>query len=164
MSAGNWKSWKASTAAWKTCALASHPPRRSHGPDRCNDRRCREKASRELKRDVVWSSDALDDFDGAVRYIAHDNPIAPRSVATEIREAGRRLGDMATGKPGRRTGTYEKVVADLPYILAYALHFYPEIGETVVILRVTHTLWAQASDLWLNIQLPGVGGVFEDVG
>jgi plasmid stabilization system protein ParE len=92
-----------------------------------------------LIRSLVWSADALDDLDSAVRYIAEDNPIAARSVAAEIREAGKRLGEMATGRPGRRTGTYEKVVTGLPYILAYALHEYPDIGDAVVILRVIHT-------------------------
>ena len=91
-----------------------------------------------MNRGVVWSSDALEDLDGAVRYIAAENPQAAQAVAATIRKSAQRLGDMATGKPGRRTGTYEKVVTDLPYILAYALHFYPEIGETVVILRVIH--------------------------
>jgi len=92
-----------------------------------------------LNRSVVWSSDALDDLDGAIRYIADDNPKAALSGAAEIREAGRRLEEMPTGRPGRRTGTYEKVVTGLPYILAYALHKYPDIGDAVVILRVIDT-------------------------
>ena len=54
-------------------------------------------------------------------------------------KAGRRLGEMATGRPGRRSGTYEKVVTRLPYILAYALRPDPDLGESVVILRVVHT-------------------------
>jgi len=103
-----------------------------------------------LNRGVVWSSDALDDLDGTVRYIAAENPHAARSVAAEIREAGRRLGEMATGRPGGRTGTYEKVVTGLPYILVYTLHTYLDIGEAVVVLRVIHT-----SRDWPNAEWPG---------
>lgn len=44
------------------------------------------------------------------------------------------LADMPTGRPGRVTGTYEKSVTGLPYILAYAI-----VEDTVVIVRVIHT-------------------------
>ena len=53
-----------------------------------------------------------------------------------IRNTGNALADFATGHPGRVGGTYEKSVARLPYIIAYALND----GEVeLTILRVIHT-------------------------
>ena len=91
-----------------------------------------------MKRPVTWSREALDDIKVQVRHIAKDSPSAARQVADRIRDAGKALGDMATGRPGRVTGTYEKSVTRLPYIIAYELR---EIGhpESVVIVRVIHT-------------------------
>lgn len=44
---------------------------------------------------------------------------------------------MATGRSGRVAGTFEKVTAGLPYILAYEI--VPRIeGEAVIILHVVH--------------------------
>lgn len=56
---------------------------------------------------------------------------------------------MATGRPGRVSGTYEKSVTRLPYIVAYAL---TERGgrEVVSILRVIHT-----SRDWVDEEWPG---------
>ena len=45
---------------------------------------------------------------------------------------------MATGRPGRVTGTYEKPVAGLPHIIAYAIEPRPDGSERVVVLRVIH--------------------------
>ena len=91
-----------------------------------------------MTRAVQWSRDALDDLKGQIVHIAADNPYAARRVAERIRAAGEALGAMATGRPGRVTGTYEKSVARLPYILAYSITAQAE-GEVVSILRVTHT-------------------------
>lgn len=92
-----------------------------------------------MKRPVQWTRAALEDLEDQVRFfIAKDNPHAARRVALRMREAGAALGAMATGKPGRVTGTYEKIVPRLPYIMAYAL-FQQAGRESVVILRVIHT-------------------------
>jgi plasmid stabilization system protein ParE len=78
-----------------------------------------------VKRPVTWARAALDDIKEQIAFIAQDNPTAA-------------LGDMATGRPGRVTGSYEKSVSRLPYIIAYELR--PIAGrESVVILRVIHT-------------------------
>ena len=91
-----------------------------------------------MKRPVIWAREALDDIKQQVVFIAQDNPAAARRVADRIRDAGKALGDMATGRPGRVTGSYEKTLARLPYIVAYALQ--PVAGrESVVILRIIHT-------------------------
>lgn len=85
---------------------------------------------------VQWSDNALDDLERQVIHIAKDNPAAALRAAKRIRETGDALGDFATGHPGRIAGTYEKSVARLPYVIAYALS-----GDDTVltILRVIHT-------------------------
>jgi toxin ParE1/3/4 len=91
-----------------------------------------------VKRAVTWSREALDDIKRQAAHIARDNPAAARRLADRIREVGQSLGDMATGRPGRVTGTYEKPIGRLPYIIAYALRPIAS-RESVVILRVIHT-------------------------
>jgi plasmid stabilization system protein ParE len=73
-----------------------------------------------------------------------DNPNASRRLADKLREAADALGDIAIGRPGRVTGTYEKSVPRLPYIIVYAIESRIE-GEMIVILRVIHTArdWPQ---------------------
>ncbi|CAM5410612.1 addiction module RelE/StbE family toxin [Aquamicrobium terrae] len=90
-----------------------------------------------MKRAVQWSRDALNDLKDQVAFIATDNPAAARRIADRIRHAGKSLGDMATGRPGRVVSTYEKPVLGLPYIIAYAI-VSAAAGEAIVILRVIH--------------------------
>ena len=90
-------------------------------------------------RSVIWSSDALDEFDRAIGYIAEDNPYAADRVADAIAIAVEGLTVVATGRKGRVDGTYEKVVAKLPYIIAYALHTEADGHEIVYLLHVIHT-------------------------
>jgi plasmid stabilization system protein ParE len=89
--------------------------------------------------EVVWSQAALDDLDSTIAYIAADNPKAAQKVLDRIETAADRLGQRAIGRPGRVTGTFEKSVVGLPYIIAYTLQSLPEGGERIVILRVIHT-------------------------
>jgi toxin ParE1/3/4 len=90
-------------------------------------------------RDVVWSETALDDMDAAAAYIANDNQVAARNVLDQIEATAERLGRRAIGRPGRVSGTYEKSVIGLPYIIAYALTSSSTDQEQVVILRVIHS-------------------------
>lgn len=100
-----------------------------------------------MKRPVAWSRDALDDIKEQVSHIALDSPSAARGVADRIREMGEALGDFATGKPGRVTGTYEKAISRLPYIISYALR--PISGrESVLILRVIHAARDWPAEEW----------------
>ena len=90
-----------------------------------------------MTRAVEWSRDALDDVKKQVVFIAADNPNASLRVADRIDQTAMALGAFATGRPGRVTGTYEKPVARLPYIIAYAIA--ERAGrEAIVILRVIH--------------------------
>jgi Plasmid stabilization system protein len=86
------------------------------------------------KRQVVWSERALTEFGNQVRYIFQHNEAAAAKMARLIREAGHKLGERPTGRPGVRPGLYEKVLPGSPYILIYSL----EIPDTVTILHVFH--------------------------
>jgi plasmid stabilization system protein ParE len=83
---------------------------------------------------VSWSAAALHDFETAIHFIAERNPSAAERVASVVDRAARELGRLQTGRPGRVSGTYEKVLPGLPYILAYTAR----ATEGVVILRVIH--------------------------
>ena len=89
-------------------------------------------------RVVFWSADALDDLKSVIAYIATEKPQAALDVIDKIETAGNALGEMATGRKGRVSGTYEKVVAALPYIMVYAIEQKRDGSERVVILRVIH--------------------------
>ena len=89
-------------------------------------------------RHVVWSKHAHNDFRGIIGYIAQDNPAAARNVATRIDRTIQALAAAPTGRQGRVSGTYEKVVRGMPYIVAYALGDESKDHETVTILRVIH--------------------------
>lgn len=82
-----------------------------------------------------------------IAFIARDNPAAARRVADRLRDTGEALGDIATGRPGRVTGTYEKSVTRLPYIISYEMR--PIEGrESIVILRVIHTAQDWPAEEW----------------
>ncbi len=96
-------------------------------------------------RHVQWSDDALDDLEEQAVHIAKDDAAAARRVAKRIRETGDALGEFATGHPGRVSGTYEKSVSRLPYIVAYALN---EDDTVLTVLRVIHTSRNWLPDDW----------------
>lgn len=96
-------------------------------------------------RRVQWSDDALDALEEQAVHIAKDNPAAARLVAKRIRETGDALGEFATGHPGRVSGTYEKSVNGLPYIVAYALN---DDESVLTILRVIHMSRNWLSEEW----------------
>ena len=100
-----------------------------------------------MTRPVQWSRAALDDLKAQVAYIAAENPGAAQRVADRIRATCKALGEMATGRPGRVSGTYEKSVTRLPYIVAYSL---TRKGgrEVVSILRVIHTARDWPDEEW----------------
>ena len=91
-----------------------------------------------MSRPVRWSNDALADLAEQVSYIAADSPAAARRVADAIDRTALALGDMPIGHPGRVTGTYEKSVTGLPYVVAYAI---TQTGgaEEIAIVRMIHT-------------------------
>jgi toxin ParE1/3/4 len=91
-----------------------------------------------VSRLVLWSREALDDFKEQIAFIAKNNLVAARSVADRIKDGGKALGHRPTGRVGRVSGTFEKTLAPLPYILVYELRSIHE-RDSVVIVRVIHT-------------------------
>lgn len=63
--------------------------------------------------------------------------MAARRIAERIREVGARLGDYSIGRPGQVPGTFERVLADIPYVLVYSIDDV-EGREVISILRVVH--------------------------
>ena len=100
-----------------------------------------------MTRPVQWSRDALDDLKRQIAYIAADNPAAARRIAGRIGAAASALGDMTTGRPGRVSGTYEKLVTGLPYVIAYAVTEQAGRGA-VSILRVIHSARDWPDEAW----------------
>lgn len=98
-------------------------------------------------RAVVWSAAARQDYLDILRYIAADDPFAAEKVANAIEKAGDDLGRFATGRPGRVTRTYERIIPRLHYIIAYTLSAQAE-RETVIILRIIHTARDWPADTW----------------
>ena len=89
-------------------------------------------------RDVLWSRRALRDLESQVLFVAQDNFETASRISAAIEATGNGLGRFLTGRPGRSGGYFEKSVANLPYILAYAIQE-RRTGEAVVILRVIHS-------------------------
>ena len=89
-------------------------------------------------RRVFWSEDALAEFCALLQYIAADDPAAATRVAERIEAAIGGLAHLPTGRRGRVAGTYEKIVAGLPCIVAYVLGETPAGEGRVTILRVIH--------------------------
>ncbi len=92
-----------------------------------------------MKRRLVWSRSGLDDLKRTLSFIARDDEKAARKVRMAIDRATRLLADHPTGRRGRVSGTYEKSVLGLPYVIAYALTADRGGVETLAILRVIHT-------------------------
>lgn len=89
-------------------------------------------------RRVVWAKHAHDDFRDIIGYVAQDDPVAARAVAGRIDRTIRALTAAPTGRKGRVSSTYEKVVRGVPYIIAYALGDESRGHETITILRIIH--------------------------
>ncbi len=84
---------------------------------------------------IRWQDDAISDLIQVRRYIAMDNPSAAAKVANRIRSAVHELASQpGMGRPGRVPGTRERVLVDVPYIVAYRVE-----ENSIVILRVLHT-------------------------
>lgn len=91
-----------------------------------------------MRRGVVWSKTARDDVLDIVGFIARERPDAAGRALERIDKGAESLGDFATGRAGRVTGTYEEVVRGLPYIIAYEIVTQPDGNEVVAILHVVH--------------------------
>ncbi len=86
-----------------------------------------------MRRRVLWAESAVEDLAQTLEYIAADNPAAAHEMIDRIMETGEQLAEFATGRRGRVHGTYERMVAGTPFIIAYEL-----AGSDINILRVIH--------------------------
>jgi len=84
---------------------------------------------------IRWQDDAIKDLLHIRRFIVMDNPSAASAVAQQVRTAVSELSEQpGMGRPGRIPGTRERVLTDIPYILAYRVE-----QNSLVILRALHT-------------------------
>ena len=84
---------------------------------------------------IRGQDDAINDLLQIRRYIAMDNLSAATNVASRIRKVVPEIAQKPSiGRPGRIPGTRERVLVDIPYIIAYRVE-----EKTIVILRVLHT-------------------------
>jgi len=84
---------------------------------------------------VRWTEPAAHALESIQDYIAIDNPRAAFAVTLRIRSAVSQLEVYPKiGRVGRVRGTYELVIHDIPYIVAYRIK-----KNEVQILSVYHT-------------------------
>jgi toxin ParE1/3/4 len=83
-----------------------------------------------VKRRVVWSHRARDEYLAIIRFIADESPDAAQRVADRMDVAAAALSALPTGRAGRVKDTYEKLLPGLPYILAYEILPAPEGGDS----------------------------------
>ena len=82
-----------------------------------------------------WTEPPGQALENIQEYIAKDNPRAAMIVEQKIRYATEQLNEHPKlGRAGRVHGTYELVIAGLPFIVPYRIK-----GKEVQILSVYHT-------------------------
>src|SRR5262249_40215386 len=92
-------------------------------------------------RRVLWSPHGLALHEREVLdYHAQQGEGVTRRVRSDIERAVQLLAQRPIGRPGRISGTYEKLVLGQPYFIAYSLLPRDDGGEDdILILRVVHT-------------------------
>lgn len=102
-----------------------------------------------MTRRISWSRAALEDLKAEVAHIAADDARAAQRVRDVLDRTAAALSDIPTGRPGRVSGTYEKTVTGLSYVIAYAVTGDRDTG-TVTILHVIHTSRDWQPESWPN--------------
>lgn len=71
---------------------------------------------------IVWSQHALRDLMEVEAFVADDKPEAARRLAQKIYLSVSQLSEFPeAGRPGRRPGTREVIVAGTPYWVPYRI-------------------------------------------
>jgi addiction module RelE/StbE family toxin len=84
---------------------------------------------------IRWTKGAENNLDQVEEYISLDNPAAAVATIKKVLAAAEMLADYPSlGRRGRERGTRELVVADIPYVIIFAIY-----RDQLVILRVLHT-------------------------
>ena len=82
---------------------------------------------------VIWSTPAEEDLDSIVTYLAAQSVVSALRLQDRLIAAADLASLSARGRPGRITGTRERVLSGTPYILVYEVD-----GGLVSILHVMH--------------------------
>ena len=86
---------------------------------------------------VIWTPRASAEYLSAVRYIAEERPAIAIEQGELIRQAAGRLADYPQmGRPGRRRGTRELVVAGTPFIVVYRIQ--ERESRQIQVIHVLH--------------------------
>lgn len=88
-------------------------------------------------RAVDWSEKAINQYQGAVAWLAERNPDAAERLAERVQDTIESLARRPIGRPGHVEGTYEKAVLHTAYLIIYSLVGGPQ-GQ-LRILRIYHT-------------------------
>lgn len=84
---------------------------------------------------IIWAEPALSRLDKIFQEISDDDPDAALRVCDQIEASTLKLSDFPNiGRMGRVTGTREKVVSGLPYIVVYEV-----FPSEIRIMTVRHT-------------------------
>lgn len=85
---------------------------------------------------ILWSNEAGRNLLGLRDYISTENPKAALRVAVAIKESVLSLEALPhCGKPGRKPGTRELVLPNLPWIIGYCVD---DKTRIVTILHIHH--------------------------
>jgi plasmid stabilization system protein ParE len=92
-------------------------------------------------RRVIWSPRAAATYRRDILdYLERQGEASLHRVRGDIERAIEVLSRRPIGRPGRVSGTYEKLVVGQPYIIVYSLHPSDDGGEDdLVIMRIVHT-------------------------
>jgi toxin ParE1/3/4 len=83
---------------------------------------------------IRWTTPAVEDLTAIRDFIEERNPAAAIEVVERVFDAIEALeATPSRGRPGRRPGTRELVLTDVPYIVAYRV-----TAGTIEVLRVLH--------------------------
>jgi toxin ParE1/3/4 len=83
---------------------------------------------------VVWTLVAAADLEQIFDYLFEQNPEIASAIIRRIYQSASELKQFPNrGRPGRKEGTRELVLASLPYLVVYEI-----VGQSVRVLRVLH--------------------------
>lgn len=84
---------------------------------------------------IAWLTRAVLDLEQVREFIGRENPAAAQKTGQRIEAVINHLGrHPEMGREGRRAGTRELILPDLPFRVVYRVR-----GEEVQMLRVYHT-------------------------
>ena len=90
--------------------------------------------------EVIWTKPAEKDLENILAYVAGESLQGANTIASRIEKTVSVISRFPLGaRPDRETGSYERVVSGLPYLLIYDLVEVPGDGLRAEVLAVFHT-------------------------